>query len=134
MNKKSNIIVIVIIVILLLIIAFLLGKSSNNSINNNQGVGSAGISLQEFQDINYGDSETTVYKIIDPNNLLNDDNTYDKTISEISKTNTNHVYTYTQKILGEKCGYAEITYTADYSNGDLFVLPTVTSKESYNLK
>lgn len=132
-KQKFNIIFIVIIIILLLIIAFLLGKSSTFS-SSKLGVGKAGISLEEFQKIDYGDSEMDVYKIIDPDDLLDEDDTYNKVVSEISKTKNEHIYTYTQKYMGEKNGYAEITYTADYSNGEFFVIPTVTNKINHDLK
>ena len=37
-------------------------------------------------------------------------------------------------ILVTNNGYAIVTYSADYSNGDVFVMPTVTHKENFNLK
>lgn len=96
-------------------------------INTEKGVGENGISKQEFEKIQLGMSQNSVIKIISPNDL--------ETINEeIEKNNINSVYTYKYKYYGEKSGYAIITYEADYSKGDLFVLPKVTKKEEYNLK
>lgn len=132
-KKNSNTFFIIIIIILLLIISFLIGKNYNPS-SSQSGVGKAGISIEEFNQINNGISEFKVNDLIDPDGLLDDDDTYDKVVSDVSETKKDHVYTYTRKYMGENGGYAEITYTADYSNGDLFVLPTVTNKVNYNLK
>ena len=134
MSKKNAIIILIaIIVILLLVIAFLLGKNSNNN-NINHGVGKAGISFEEFKKIKNGDSENTVFSIIDPDDLLDDEDTYNKVVIETSKSQNNLIYTFTMRYMGENEGYAEITYTADYSNGELYVIPTVTSKNNFNLK
>lgn len=96
-------------------------------IKKDEGVGENGISKQEFENIQLGMSQNDVIKIISPDNL--------ETINEeLEKSNNNSIYTYKYKYFGEKSGYAIITYEANYSNGDLFVLPEVTKKEQYNLK
>lgn len=98
------------------------------------GVGSAGISLKEFQEIELGMSQSTVQSIIDSEDKWDNDEVYEKCCQEINKSKDGSIYQYTYKYIGEKEGYAEITYEADYSNGDLFVLPVVTSKKQINLK
>ncbi len=103
-------------------------------IANSKGVGTAGISLEEFEEINLGMSNLTVNKIIDKFDEWDNDNIYDKCCKEISKSSKNSVYTYSYKYYGEKGGYAIITFEADYSKGDLFVLPRVAKKENFNLK
>lgn len=100
----------------------------------NKGVGSAGISLEEFKKIELGMGETTVSKIVDTNDEWFDDDVYEKCCKEINKSKENHIYRYTYKYIGEKSGYALITFEADYSNGELFVLPIVSKKEQHNLK
>lgn len=130
--KKLLYLFIIIIVILLLVIAYLLGNK--NTTYQNNSVGKAGISIEEFNQITNGMSESTVYDIIDLDGLLDDDTLYDKCVQKVSDTKDEHVYTYTYRYQGEISGYAEITYTADYSNNDLFVMPTVSSKQNFNLK
>lgn len=102
--------------------------------NNYTGCNSAGISQSEFNNISIGDSQFKISSIIDQNDDWENDDIYDKCVIEISNEKNNRVYSYTYKYLGEKRGYALITYTADYSNGDLFVLPTVSKKEQFNIK
>lgn len=99
-----------------------------------KGVGSAGVSLEEYQKIELGMSENTVTKIIDSNDEWFEDSIYEKCCQEVEKSKDNHKYRYTYKYIGDKGGYALITYEADYSNGDMFVLPTVSKKEEHNLK
>lgn len=95
--------------------------------NTKKGVGENGISKEEFEAIELGMSQNSVIKIISPNNL--------ETVNEeIEKSSNNSVYIYKYKYFGEKSGYAIITFKADYSKGDLFVLPEVTQKEQFNLK
>lgn len=100
----------------------------------NKSVGSAGISLEEFDRIELGMSQFTVNSIIDELDEWNDNSIYEKCCQEISKKNENSIYQYTYKYLGENSGYVIITYTADYTKGDLFVLPTVSNIEKFNLK
>lgn len=102
--------------------------------NRTTGVGSAGISSSEFEEIEFGMSNFTVNKIIDKNNEWENDEIYSKCCEELSKSNKEHIYQYVYKYYGEDGGYAIITYEADYSEGDLFVLPEVTRKEQFNLK
>ncbi len=118
------------IVVVVITIAILIKLT----INKSDGVGTAGISLQEFEEINLGMSNLTVNKIIDKLDEWNDNNIYNKCCKEISKSSQNSVYTYSYKYYGEKGGYAIITFEADYSRGDLFVLPSVVKKENFNLK
>ena len=119
-------VVIVLVIIIVILITLVINKSG--------GVGTAGISLEEFEEINLGMSNSTVNKIIDKLDEWDDDNIYNKCCKEISKSSQNSVYTYSYKYYGEKRGYAIITFEADYSKGDLFVLPSVVKKENFNLK
>lgn len=119
---------IVIIIIAIAIFAFLKIK------NKNEGIGTAGINKKEFNKIEIGMSQFEVEKIIDELDEWNNDEIYEKCCQEISSTAKNHVYEYKYKYLGENGGYVIITYEADYSKESLFVLPTVSKKEQYNLK
>ncbi len=119
---------IIVLVISAIVISIILIKKENH------GVGSAGISLEEFEEIELGMSQSKVQSIIDSEDEWDDDDVYDKCCEEISKNKNESVYSYTYKYLGESGGYAEITYKADYSNGDMFVLPTVSDKQQFNLK
>lgn len=134
MEKKYKMLILFLSIITLLLLIIILLLVNNNTNLQNTGIGKAGISLEEFNRITNGISELTVYDIIDPDSLLDDDVLYEKCVQKISDEKNNHIYTYTYRYQGEKSGYAEITYTADYSNGDLFVTPIVTSKKNYNLK
>lgn len=127
MMKYKKTIVIVIIVIICL---FILYKNKKAEYKCND----AGISYEEFQKIQTGDSQFAVNEIVDPNDKLDNDKTYENCIIEVSKENKNNVYNYTYKYIGEKGGYAILTFTADYSNGDSFVMPGISKKEQYNLK
>lgn len=103
-------------------------------ITKNNGIGSSGISKKEFEEIELGMSQSKVNGIIDKSDEWNKDEVYEKACEEISKTHKDKIYRYEYKYYGEKSGYAIITYEADYSNGDLFVLPEVVKKEQFNLK
>lgn len=100
----------------------------------NDGIGSSGISKREFKEIELGMSQSKVHGIIDKLNEWNEDEVYEKACEEIEKNQENSKYTYRYKYYGDKSGYAIITYEADYSKGDLFVLPEVVKKEQFNLK
>ena len=100
----------------------------------NDGIGSSGISKKEFKEIELGMSQSKVHGIIDKLNEWNEDEVYEKACEEIEKNQENSKYTYRYKYYGDKSGYAIITYEADYSKGDLFVLPEVVKKEQFNLK
>lgn len=119
-----------IIVLIVIIIVFMITSFKNT----NKNVGTAGISKEEYEQIKLGMGQGTVNSIIDMNDEWEDDKIYEKCCQEISKSNDGRIYKYVYKYLGEKDGYAIITFEADYSKGDLFVLPTVTSKEQFNLK
>lgn len=95
--------------------------------NSDSGVGENGISKEEFEKIELGMSQSSVIKIISPEN-------FETIEEELEKKEENHIYKYVYKYYGENGGYAIITYEADYSNGDLFVLPEVVKKEQFDLK
>ena len=118
------------VIILLSIIVLLLSACSSN-----EGVGTAGISKEEFEKINVG--STTNYQlnsIIDEKNEWHDNKIYEKCVEEISYSKENSIYTYVYKYYGEKGGYAIITLQADYSNGYFYNDVIVTKKENFNLK
>lgn len=120
---------ILIIVILLIIASILFIK------NNDKGVGTAGISKEEFEKIKIG--ETTNYElndIIDKNNEWNDDEVYNKCVEQIEESKVDKKYTYIYKYLGENGGYAIITLQADYSNEYFYNDVIVIKKEKFNLK
>lgn len=128
MNKK----IIITSIIGILIIGIIIGIVLLNKFND--GIGSAGISLQEFNKIELGMSNSKVNSIIDEKDEWDDDIIYNKACKEVGKEKNNHIYSYTYKYIGENGGYALITYTANYSGGDVFVMPTVSQKEQFNLK
>lgn len=102
---------------------------------NNGGVGTAGISKKEFDEIRIG--ETTNFElnsIIDKNNEWNNDEIYNKCVEEIAEKREDSKYTYIYKYYGEKSGYAIITLQADYSNGFFYNDVVVIKKENHNLK
>ncbi len=74
-----------------------------------------------------------INSIIDEYDEWNDDAVYEKCCEEIEKCEDNHIYKYTYKYYGESGGYATITYEADYSKGESFVMPTVSKKDSVDL-
>ena len=127
-NKKTLTVILIFTLIIFLIVGIFV------ILNNKEKIGSAGISLAEFEEIDIGMSQNTVDSIIDQKDEWDDDEVYEKCCQEISRSEDNHIYKYEYKYLGENGGYAKITFEADYSNGDLFVLPTVSNKENFNLK
>lgn len=103
--------------------------------NYSQGVGSAGISREEYEKIEIG--KTTNFelnKIIDKDNEWDNDSVYDKCVQQIDEKKENSKYTYIYKYYGEKSGYAIITLQADYLNGYFYNDVVVIEKEKYNLK
>lgn len=103
--------------------------------NYSQGVGSAGISREEYEEIEIG--KTTNFelnKIIDKDNEWDNDSVYDKCVQQIDEKKENSKYTYIYKYYGEKSGYAIITLQADYLNGYFYNDVVVIEKEKYNLK
>ena len=111
----------IIIILILLIIFFIFFK------NINSGAGKEGISKEEFEQVELGMSQNDVAKIVSSDNM-------EPVNEEIEKSSENHIYKYVYKYYGEKKGYAIITYEADYSNGDIFVLPVVVQKEQIDLE
>ncbi len=104
-------------------------------INKKEGMGTAGISKEEFNEINLGMTQFEVNSIIDKLNEWDDDEIYDKCCQEISSVEKDEIYTYVYKYQGENGGYAIITYEIDYSNGYYGLeYPKVVKKEVYNLK
>lgn len=105
------------------------------SSNKNHGVGTAGISKEEFDEIKIG--ETTNFElnsIIDKNDEWFEDEIYDKCVEQIEESKENHKYTYVYKYYGEKRGYAIIILQADYSNGNFYNDVIVIKKEKFGLK
>lgn len=122
------------LIILLLIIGITL-ISIIASKNKNQGVGTAGISKEEFDEIIIG--KTTNFElnsIIDKNNEWFDDEVYEKCVEQVEESKENNKYTYVYKYYGEKGGYAIITLQADYSNGYFYNDVIVIKKEKFGLK
>ena len=120
---------ITLIVIFIVLICILVNKSKN------EGVGTAGISKEEFDEIKIG--ETTNFElnsIIDKNDEWFEDEIYDKCVEQIEELKENHKYTYVYKYYGEKRGYAIITLQADYSNGNFYNDVIVIKKEKFGLK
>ena len=97
------------------------------------GVGTAGISKEEYESIDIGMSIYKVHEIIDKEDKWNDNEVYCKSCEELSKENNNNLWTYVYKYYGEKDGYAIITYQADYTGGHYDTM-TVVKKEQHNLK
>ncbi len=119
------IIVIVVTIIISIIIVSLTKK----------GVGTAGISLEEYDEIEIG--KTTNFKlnsIIDKNDEWDNDKVYNKCVEAIGEEKEDKKYTYIYKYYGEKGGYAIITLQADYSNGYFYNDVVVIKKEKFNLK
>ena len=103
--------------------------------NKDEGVGTAGISKSEFNEIEVG--KTTNFglsKIIDKNNEWDNDLVYQKCVEKIEESKEDKKYTYVYKYLGEKSGYAIITLQSDYSNGYFYNDVLVIKKEAFNLK
>lgn len=121
---------------LVIVLMFILITSTVILLNSkDNGVGSAGISKEEFDEIIVG--ETTNFElnsIIDKNDEWNEDEVYNKCVEEIENSKENHKYTYVYKYYGEKGGYAIITLQADYSNGYYYNDVIVIKKEKFNLK
>lgn len=102
--------------------------------NKTNGVGSAGINNDEYNQIQLGMSQFEVDGIINKLDEWNNDEIYKRCCEEISNLKKEHVYTCEYKYYGEKNGYAIITYEVDYSDGIYFKIPEVVKKEKFNLK
>lgn len=99
------------------------------------GIGSAGISKEEFEEIEIGMDNFEVNAIIDKLDEWNDDEVYEKACEEVEKTKNESVYKYIYKYNGENSGYALITFEVDYSDGVYGLdYPEVVKKEQVNLK
>lgn len=119
-------IIVVVAIILLFVILFMLKIG---------GVGSAGISKAEFDEIIVG--ETTNFElssIIDKDDKWNNDFIYNRCVEKISEEKEYLKYTYTYKYYGEKGGYAIITLQSDYTNGNFYNPVVVIKKENFDLK
>lgn len=119
----SIILVLIAIIILILVIS------------KEDGVGTAGISKEEFDEIKIG--ETTNFelnRIIDKNDEWFEDEIYEKCVEQIEESKEDKKHTYVYKYYGEKRGYAIITLQSDYSNGYLYNDVIVIKKENHNLK
>lgn len=132
-SKKNNYKLYCLLGIIIILIITLLIISLKLILNKNDGIGTAGISRNEFQEIELGMSQFEVNSIIDKQDEWKNESVYDKCCEEISKNNKDRVYTFTYKYYGEKGGYALITYTSDF-NKDKFAFPEVTEKEQFGLK
>ena len=114
--------------IILIIIAILLLNSSTK-------IGTAGISIDEFNKIKNGMEQLEVNRIIDELDEWNNDAIYEKACQEISSETKDSVYTYVYKYIGEEQGYALITFQVNYSDGvSGLKYPEVVKKEQFNLK
>lgn len=120
------------IIILLIIILIIIGISINKDSN---GVGPAGISKEEFDEIKIGSTTNfELNSIIDKNDEWDNDEIYSKCVEQIEEKKENSKYTYIYKYYGEKGGYAIITLQADYSNGYFYNDVIVVEKENHDLK
>lgn len=129
MKNFNKIVLILIIVLILFIILFMF------FVNTSTGIGTPGINLDEFDKIQLGMEQSEVNNIIDKLNEWDNDEVYDIACQEISSEKENGKYIYSYKYIGEKEGYAIITFEVDYSDG-FFGLkyPEVIKKEEFNLK
>lgn len=127
-TKKWWFWVIILIVLILIILTVVLLS------NTPKGVGTGGISKEEFDEIKIG--ETTNFElnsIIDKNDEWNNDEIYNKCVEQIGEEKEDSKYTYIYKYYGEEKGYAIITLQADYSNGNYYNDVTVIKKENFGL-
>ena len=122
MNKKI-IIALIIIAISVIIIIIAIPK----------GIGSGGISKEEFDKINIGLSRWSISGIIDPENTWHDEATYNKCVEQIGETYKDKKHTITYKYIGEHGGYAIIKFESDYGYS---LIPDykVSEKTQYDLK
>lgn len=121
------------LIILAVIVIIIIGIIITN--NQAKGVGSAGISREEYNEIEIG--KTTNFElneIIDKDDEWSNDAIYDKCVQQISEEKEDSKYTYVYKYYGERSGYAIITLQADYSNGYFYNDVIVIKKEKFNLK
>lgn len=128
-RKRYLLLIILATIIAIITCAILLIMRTSN------GIGSAGISKEEFEEIEIGMDNFEVNAIIDKLGEWNDDEIYEKACEEVEKTKNESVYKYTYKYNGENSGYALITFEVDYSDGVYGLqYPEVVKKEQVNLK
>ena len=121
--------IIVFIVIIIIALIIILTRYTTT------GVGTAGISKEEFEEIEIGMDNFEVNAIIDKLDEWNNDEIYEKACEEVEKTENESVYTYTYKYNGETTGHALITFEVDYSDGAYGLkYPEVVKKRQVNLK
>lgn len=100
-----------------------------------QGVGTAGISKEEFDEISLGMTQFKVDEIVDKFDEWEDDEIYNKCCEKISSSSENGKYINVYKYYGEKSGYALITFEVDYSEGYYGLkYPEVVKKEKFDLR
>lgn len=131
MKNKSIIIFLILLSILVVFCIIFLVLFNNKS----YGIGSAGISLEEFKKISNGMTQSEVENIIDSDDLWNDDNVYAQACIKLEENKNNSIYKYKYKYLGDKSGYAIITYEVDYSDGFYGLkYPEVVELQNHDLK
>lgn len=123
MKKKA--LIIGAITIAIVIIVILIPKG---------GVGYGGITKENFEKVRTGMDNFEVNDVLDPEDRWHDNDTFNKCVEEISETYTKGKYSYTNKYMGEKGGYAIIKFEADYSDGYYIKHPIVIEKTQYDLK
>lgn len=127
--KKRWFWLLILLVIIIIVIILFIIKS------NSRGIGTAGISKEEFEKIEFGMDQFEVNSIIDELEEWNNNEIYEKACYEISNERKDSVYTYVYKYIGEENGYALITFEVDYSNGAYILkYPEVIKKEQFDLK
>lgn len=120
-----------IILIIILVFLFIIVVLSES----HKGVGTAGISKKEFDEIQVGiTTNFELNSIIDKNDEWSNDEVYNRCVEKIGEKEENSKYTYIYKYYGEKAGYAIITLQADYSNGYFYNEVIVIEKENHDLK
>lgn len=115
----------------LIIVGIIIGITTIIILITKSGVGSGGISLKEYEQIQV--NETTIFgveDIIAPNNEWIGNRS--KYVEEISNSTEDHKYTIINKYYGENGGYALITLQQDLTKS--FTRLTVIKKENFNLK
>lgn len=129
-NRKFLLFIVILMIVSMITVLLFLLKN-----NSKDGIGEAGISLEEFNKISSGMTQSEVEKIIDSNNLWNDDDIYSNACIKLEENKSDSIYTYKYKYIGDKSGYAIVTYKVDYSNGFYGLeYPKVADFQNFNLK
>lgn len=97
-----------------------------------KGIGTGGISKEEFEKISIGIDNYKVNSIIDPDKTWLNEEIYKKCVEKINETTKDGKHSYTYKYLGEQSGYAIIKFEMSLDN--YMELPKVVEKTQYNLK